>query len=186
MIRTFIAVKLPDIVRRLLEEQALAFEKLLPDGTVRWVKPELMHLTLRFLGDTADDRLPAIYDALDRVGTETAPFTLRLEKSGAFPIPRRPRVLWAGLQDDAGQAAALKQRLDAALTPLGWEPEARPFTSHITLGRTKGDQRTVATLPLGMALPPAEAPVTAIHLIESKLRPAGPVYSTLHTARLLG
>lgn len=181
-IRTFVAIHLSDEARQVLGQINQELARQVPRG-VRWVAPELMHLTLRFLGDTAVARLPAISQALDAVGAAHAPFQLRLDGLGCFPNRRRPRVIWAGLQGDLDDASALKEAIDAVLVDLGWDPEDRPFSPHLTLGRVK-DSRELGGLRWDTAVQPATVPVTAVHLIESQLTPQGSIYTVRHTSTL--
>ncbi|MCA9932045.1 MAG: RNA 2',3'-cyclic phosphodiesterase, partial [Anaerolineales bacterium] len=160
-IRTFIAVDLPAAARAAWGGVAQQLAAQLPSTAVRWVKPERMHLTLRFLGDTAVSQLPMLADGLDQMAQQFAPFSLRLSHLGCFPNERRPHVVWVGLQGDTEALAALKKGVDAALVPLGWEAETRPFQAHLTVGRVK-DARQLAGVQWGMAVEEVEVPVTAV------------------------
>ena len=182
-IRAFIAVDLPDDARDTLGQVGAALAGRTPRGAVKWVRPELMHLTLRFLGDTPVDRLPAIVAALDATAAAHAPFTLHLTDVGCFPSPRQPRVVWVGLGGDEKALPALKATLDTALVPLGWPPDDKPFRAHLTLGRVRegADARGV---DWSTPVPPRAIPVAALHLIESQLRPEGAVYTVRHSSGL--
>ncbi len=182
-IRAFIAIHLPPEVQAALGQVAAALGEGLPRGAVRWVQPELMHLTLHFLGDTDVAKLPAISRAMDEAVAGRAPFTLTLDGIGCFPNPRRPRVVWAGLAGDSAQLLALKAALDEQLAALGWPPEDKPFRAHLTLGRVK-DERAAQGLDLSAPLPPLAVPVTAIYLMESQLRPNGPIYTVRHESSI--
>lgn len=187
-IRAFIAIDLPPEVKAELGRVAEALGAGLPRGAVRWVRPAQMHLTLRFLGDTPADRLPDVGRALDAVAAAQAPFALRLNGVGCFPNRRAPRVVWVGLAaPDGGESApllALKAALDEELTPLGWPPEEKPFRAHLTLGRVK-DERAARGMKWAADVPPLAVPVAALHLIESDLRPDGPIYTVRHTGGLV-
>lgn len=182
--RAFIAITLPDAVWQRLGETSQALAALAPPRAVRWVSPDLLHLTVRFLGDTDVAKLPAIYAALDRVAAAHPVFTMRLDRLGCFPNPRRPRVIWVGLHDEGGQAAVLQQAVDQALIPLGWQPEGKPFQLHLTLGRVKDEAARLSELPWGEKQEPLLVPVASLHLIESQLRPSGPIYTVRHTSPL--
>lgn len=187
-IRAFIAIDLPPDVKAALGHVAATLGEGLPRGTVRWVRPEQMHLTLAFLGDTPVEKLPEIEAALDTITTQQQPFALALDGVGCFPNRRRPRVVWVGLAAAGGGESApllvLKAALDEALTPLGWLPEDKPFRAHLTLGRVK-DERAAQGIEWTADVPPLTVPVTAIHLIESQLRPEGPLYTIRHTSQLV-
>lgn len=183
-IRAFIAVELPEAVRQFLYETALSLADRVPAGAVRWVKPGAMHLTLHFLGDTPVDKLPALGAGLDRVVGHRPSFALHLGELGCFPNPRRPRVIWAGVAGTGPALADLKRAVDEMLAPLGWAPEDdKPFQAHLTLGRVKHSNQLIQ-LPWGERLAPRPVPVDAIYLIESQLRPDGPVYTIRHKAPL--
>lgn len=183
MIRTFIAIQLPPPVQQTLGAVSAQLAEKVPERTVRWVKPELMHLTLRFLGDTAVSAVPQLASVLDEVAARHPAFSLQTDSLGCFPNTRRPRVIWIGLQGDRTAAGALKSAIDAALGALGWSPEARPFRAHLTLGRVR-DSRRVQGVSWQADVPPLLIPVTAVHLVESILRPSGPTYTNRHTSAL--
>ena len=182
-IRAFIAIDLPAEVKQALGDVAAALAAGVPRGAVRWVRPEQIHLTLRFLGDTPIDRLPALAAALDDVAGRHSPFVLRLTTTGCFPNARRPRVVWVGLGGEAAALAALVAGLNTALGALGLPPEDKPFRAHLTLGRVK-DERAAQEIDWSAAVPALNVPVAAIRLIESQLRPDGPVYTVRHTSQL--
>lgn len=112
----------------------------LPDGMrdVRWVRLDGLHLTLRFLGPTPDERLAATTTALVDVSRRAVPIDARLAGTGVFPANGRPRTLWVGLTAGAEALAAVERELDEALQVAGWPPDARPFRAHLTLARSDG------------------------------------------------
>ncbi|MFO7539622.1 MAG: RNA 2',3'-cyclic phosphodiesterase [Chloroflexota bacterium] len=181
-IRTFIAVELPAAVREYLGSVTAELAAHTKSGLVRWVRPERMHLTLCFLGETAVSQVPAVAAALDRVAVQQRPFQLQLTELGAFPNQKRPRVVWVGLGGEMALLAALKQQVDEALLPLGWPPEKRPFNPHLTLGRVK-DSGVGQQIRWQTGVEQLVIPVTAVHLIESQLRPDGPRYTIRHSSR---
>jgi RNA 2',3'-cyclic 3'-phosphodiesterase len=140
--RLFVAVPVADDVRDrirgVMEEVAGGSVDERAFGQPRWVRVDGLHLTLRFLGATQDERQPALADAISAVAAAVAPFRVELSGGGAFPDPRRPRVLWIGIVEGAPHLADMARRLDERLMPLGWPPEGRPFAPHLTLARTDG------------------------------------------------
>lgn len=182
-IRAFIAIRLPPPVEQALADIGRALALTVPRGGVRWVRPEQIHLTLRFLGDTPVAQLDAIGKAMDAAVTDVLPFSLHLSGVGAFPNTRQPRVIWTGLDGEIKRLHALKSALDEQLTLLGLPSEDKPFRAHLTLGRVK-DQRAVEGLEWSVDVPAVELPVTATYLIESRLRPDGPVYTERHVSKL--
>lgn len=180
-IRAFIAIPLSSEVQTLLGAVSQTWSEQIPERSVRWVKPHLMHITLRFLGDTGIASLPTLADALDGIAARNDAFTLRLDRPGCFPNNKRPRVIWMGLQGQLDTARALKQEIDEALVPLGWEQEHQSFRPHLTIGRVK-DSRKVRGFRWEANVEPLPVPVQVIHLIESALHPTGPVYTVRHKA----
>lgn len=182
-IRAFIAIALPAAVRAELARVGAAWGEQLPPRAVRWVQPDNMHLTLRFLGDTAVAQLPPLSHLLDELAARHSAFRLQLDGVGCFPNRKRPRVLWTGVGGDTAAMQALKKDLDGGLVPLGWERETKPFQAHLTVGRVK-DNRAAAGAAWQVGVSPLSWPVTAVHLIESELTRAGPLYTGRHTASL--
>lgn len=181
--RAFIAIHLPAEVQEVLGAVGQELAPRVPDRAVTWVKPDRMHLTLRFLGDTPVSRLDELAEMLDAVAAQYRPFQLQLDRLGAFPNERRPRVIWVGLGGDVQDAAALQKALDAALIPLGWQPEGKPFSPHLTLGRVKRANDPIR-LPWGKGVAPASFTVGEIYLMESQLHPQGPLYTVRHASKL--
>ncbi len=149
---------------------------------VKWVEPENLHLTLKFLGEVPARQTDRIVAVLEQACRGQAPFELELAGLGAFPGARAPRVVWIGVRDGLAALAALAGRVEDALVALGFEREARPFSAHLTLGRIREPERA---RPLGRALEAGGPAVLgrmaadAVWLMRSDLRPAGPVYTSL-------
>jgi 2'-5' RNA ligase len=190
-LRLFIAIDLGPDARAALRAAQDECRRL--DLPVRWVDPAGAHLTLKFLGDTDPALVTPLAGALATVAAGHRPFTLSTAAPGTFPNPRRPRVLWLGLAGDLARLARLHRDLDATLTPLGFAPETRPFSPHLTLGRVREDRardmaaatpQLATTFARLAAQPGAPLPVTGIHLIRSELRPGGSRYTPLATAPL--
>lgn len=182
-IRAFVAVELPPEAQAALGSVSEALAGRVPPGSVRWVRPELIHLTLRFLGETAVSQLPSISAVLDEVGRQSGPLTLRLGPVGCFPTCKRPRVIWVGLEGDLRSLAALQRRVEEALVPLGWAAEKRPFQPHLTLGRVK-DVGQVSRVSWEVKVEAVAVAVTAVVLVQSQLQKSGPDYTNLHVSRL--
>jgi 2'-5' RNA ligase len=182
-LRTFIAIELPAETRSYLFQSGQKMAENVPSRAVRWVAPENMHLTLRFLGDTPEDKLPMIAAELDAITQEFQSFELYLNEIGCFPNRKRPRVVWVGLAGDLKSLNALQGRIEQAVQALGWQAEGRPFRAHLTIGRVK-DQSQAARLSWEQQLEQKAVSVSAINLIESMLRPSGPVYTIRHKSVL--
>ena len=188
-IRAFIAVELPPAVREAVEGVVRELRSGIGDG-VRWVRPEGIHLTLKFLGDIDADSVPAISDALGSCAASAAPFDLFLEGVGVFPNARRPRVVWIGLGGALEPLLALQQSVERELEELGFARERRPFTPHLTLGRVRDGVSASQVRGVSEAIAAttverrAELPVREISLMQSDLRPSGAVYTRLYAAEL--
>ena len=154
---------------------------------LRLVDPNGVHLTLKFLGNVDSSRVSVLTDALDAVGEGAAPFALQLSGVGAFPTPRSPRVLWAGVTGDIESLTALARLVDEACSTLRFSRERRPFSPHLTLARVREnasahERQHSASILENIGLAPGKPfPVEAFHLIRSTLTQSGPIYETVHT-----
>jgi RNA 2',3'-cyclic 3'-phosphodiesterase len=193
MLRTFIAVELDARLKTALVEAQASLRHSVSPRAVRWVQPEGIHLTLKFLGDTPLDRIEGIKAALAGAAGQVAPFTVTLGGMGCFPDLRRPRVVWLGVHGPTGSLACLWQAVESRVAPLGFPTEKRPFSPHLTLGRVQsyvsGSElrdigQVVAASAADASGPLGEMAVTAVAYIKSDLRPTGAVYTTLFEAAL--
>jgi 2'-5' RNA ligase len=181
MIRSFIAIDLPEATRHTL---AAVQEHLKQSGAgVRWVKPSSIHLTLKFLGNIQAAQVEDIALAVAQEIRDQPPITLGAAGLGAFPSRRKPRVLWIGMEGEVQRLNGIQARLENALEPLGFDREKRPFRPHLTIGRVK-DRRRLQSLIDAMAelkIPEFDSfDVTEIILYKSDLRPTGAIYTKLH------
>lgn len=178
-IRTFLAVELDEPAREALREFQSA---LMASGLeARWVKPENIHLTIRFLGEIIPADIEKISASVRAVAEKVKPFRVTIRGAGAFPSLQRPRVVWAGLEDPSA-ALELEKLITAALRQIGFPPEDKEFHPHFTLARTRGGNRTAALeqfLRGGCSRPIADLFVDHVALIKSDLKPTGPTYTTL-------
>jgi RNA 2',3'-cyclic 3'-phosphodiesterase len=185
--RLFIAVPAPPAVRT---AAAAAADRLRGTGDVRWVSPDRVHLTLRFLGDTPAGQVPALLEALEKSANRFSRFVVELGDVGAFPNGRKPQTLWLGVRGEAERLVRLAAEVDRALGELGIPPEGRAFRPHLTIGRVRSP-RGLAELAArlqeeGRRGSSVEWPVTEIHLVRSVLQPAGPLYTPLGRFPLAG
>src|SRR3954464_1479058 len=135
--RLFVGIELCEALRDAAASVAGALRTALgPSVDVRWVAPEKLHVTVRFIGSVADARVPAVVDALARP-IAVAPFDVQLGPCGAFPRSGPPRVIWIGLAAGEPSVREIHDELDRRLEPLGFAREARPFSAHLTLARVK-------------------------------------------------
>jgi 2'-5' RNA ligase len=187
--RLFVALEPTDAVRRRLA--AIAGELRRAAGRaaddVRWVQPENVHLTLQFLGAVPDARVGDVGEAVRAAAAGSRALSLEVKGAGGFPNARRPRVVWIGLAGDVEPLVALVQDLGRRLAPLGFPPEDRPFSPHLTLGRAR-DGRGAPGLA-GALAQAAQADGVAwrtseVVLFESHLSPHGPRYEAIVRAPL--
>ena len=134
--RAFIAIDLPESVKPFLSEAQKALKQY--GFRVKWIRPQNIHLTLKFLGDTATADINKIAEAMRLAASECPGLSLAAKGIGVFPNVRRPRVIWAGLDGQLEALADLQRALEAQLADLGFTRDSRPFKSHLTLGRVKG------------------------------------------------
>lgn len=181
-LRLFVACELPDEVRRGLGRVQDELRRL-GAGRLRWVRPEGIHVTLKFLGEVEESRVEEITSAL---ASAVEPFELRLRLAslGGFGGARL-RVVWVGLEGDVEALASLAGRVEAALRPLGFPRERRPFAAHLTLARVpdqvpSAERRQLAGLIERYRLPPLPSMIlTEVRLMRSILGPGGSVYHRL-------
>lgn len=191
-IRVFIAIPLPESLLERLSDVQYRLKGKVPHRSVRWVQPEGIHLTLKFLGDTPKKKLPDIEQALEVVARNTPACTLTAEGLGCFPNPRRPRVLWVGVQEPTGRLEALQAAIEEAMTSLGYPPERHSFTPHLTLGRVRRRASRSDVAEISEAITEtkietlSEFPADRFELIQSELKPTGAEYTTLETFLLRG
>jgi len=183
--RLFIAINIPKKERERIHRSARILRE--QDYPVRWVKADLFHLTLKFLGDVRPGSLPTIESVLERVGRGTDPFDLEIGGFGAFPTIRRPRVLWLGVEPSPA-LRCLKQDLEWALSDHGFERETRAFHPHFTLGRATANDGAGAFRGLDDLAPKlgyqSEAKVRKVDLMESHLSASGPRYEIVSSFSL--
>jgi len=166
-------------------------EKQVPSRSVRWVRLEGIHLTLKFLGDTLTEKLPEIERALAAVARHAPACTFTVGELGCFPNPRRPRVVWVGVQEPTGRLAALQDSIEEVMVPFGYPPEGRGFTPHLTLGRVRRRTPRSDVAQVGEAVTATrvgtldEVPADHFALIRSVLKPTGAKYTTLAEFKLL-
>ena len=189
-LRTFIAVELDAEARRQLKNLQVNLQPLVQPGLVRWVAPENIHITLKFLGETRPDQVAAVSSALDSLGPTILPFRVTLAGRGCFPNFKRPHVVWAGLVDRGQRLQKLADAVERSISPLGWPTETRPFTPHLTIARISDSATSRERALLGAAIEQFEVgdlstlAVSAITFIRSDLQPGGPVYTVLREVKL--
>jgi 2'-5' RNA ligase len=182
--RLFVAVPFPAETKNQLGKLIDDWRK--SGDKVGWVKKENLHLTLKFLGETSIDQLEQLKKRLAENLTGEVTFPFSLSGAGAFPNLNRPRVLWVGVTEGKERLANLAQKMEQATVPLGFAPEERGFSAHLTLGRVK-DSRLSGGL-LGQlsscAFEAKNVIVSEVVLFQSELAPGGSIYTPLASFEL--
>ena len=187
-IRAFIAVELPDEIRAAIGklEEELKSAGNIP---VKWVNPGGMHLTLVFLGNIIDSQIGDITAAMELAAQGIPPFTLEAGTPGAFPNLKRVRVVWVGLKGGTDTLCRLQRRIESNLEPLGFVPEVREFTPHLTLARVRNEASAAERNRLGELIFSTEfeagiIKVSSVSLMRSQLSRTGAVYSRIRSIEL--
>jgi 2'-5' RNA ligase len=189
MLRCFLAVELPASVQEAIEAATMGPRARLGTKLVRWVAIRNVHLTLKFLGDTAPSSMSAISAALQAEVRQYQAFEVRVRGFGAFPNNRKPRVLWVGL-DAPPVLSSLQHELDVATARLGYNSEERQFSPHLTVGRVRPEAGASAIQKIREEIEQTSVGelgvvrVEAVHLFSSELQAAGSIYTNIFTAPL--
>jgi len=155
-----------------------------------WVNPDSIHLTLKFLGNIAIDRTGEITRAMEEAVQGISPFHLEVKELGVFPNLRRVQVAWVGISGDVDKLSQLQKRIETNLTPLGFAPESRAFTPHLTLARLRDQASLDERQRFGQLITNAKfeaaytIEVDAISLMRSQLTREGAIYSRISLVEL--
>ena len=188
-VRSFVAIELPDELRQELVE----LETQLKTGNqpwVKWVDPYSIHLTLKFLGNVAVGRIGEITKAVEEATRGVYPFPLEIKDLGVFPNLKRVQVAWVGLRGEVDKLGQLQRRVESSLAPLGFAPESRQFTPHLTLARIRNQASLDERQRFGQLIASAKfeaahsIEVDALSLMRSQLTREGAIYSRISSVRL--
>jgi 2'-5' RNA ligase len=188
-IRAFIAIELPEVVRSSLAELQNDLKRS-EHAPVKWVAPDSIHLTLKFLGNVDAPKTEPIAAAISQAARTVRPFSLQLGATGAFPNLGAPRVVCVGLGGDTNSLVALHRRIERSLAPLGFSPDKRPFSPHLTLGRVRDSASSSERRGLGEAVsslkvgPSLAFEAKAVSLMQSTLTRERAIYNCLASAAL--
>ena len=183
-IRLFVACELPGEAR----EALAAVQRLLQERGaqgLRWVRPEGIHLTLKFLGEVPARRLEEVEEALARAVRDPFRLSVRLGRVGSFGGSAGLRVVWVGLEGDVEALAGLATQVERALQSLGFPRERRPFAAHLTLARVRdgvspNDRRRLFEIVRSLEPPTLPGAILeTVSLMQSTLRPGGAIYQCL-------
>lgn len=184
-VRLFVACEIPDDVKEAIGETIEGLRKK-SGPAVRWIKPEGVHVTLKFLGEVPVKKLPAIKLAIQEAVVGHSPFELEFSNIGTFGGREGLRIMWVGIAGDVLRLEALVRAVNAALTVVGFEPERRPFRPHLTLGRVRDEIGTRQRAEIEVAVGKTEVPgvswrTSQVSLMRSRLGPGGASYEVLAT-----
>jgi len=188
-VRSFIAIELSEELKQELI-QLEAQLKLGKQPWVKWVDPYSIHLTLKFLGSIAADKIGDITRAMEAAAQGISPFHLEVRDLGVFPNLRRVQVVWVGVGGEVDKLGQLQQRIESDLAPLGFAPESRPFTPHLTLARLRDWAPLDERQRFGQLIASTKfeavhsIKVDAISLMRSQLTREGAIYSRVSSVRL--
>jgi 2'-5' RNA ligase len=188
-VRSFIAIELPDELKAGLT-QLQSRLKLGEQSWVKWVDSHSIHLTLKFLGSIAVGRIDEITKAIEEAAQGIPPFHLEVKDLGVFPNLRRVQVAWVGISGEIDKLNQLQQRIESNLARLGFAPESRPFTPHLTLARLRAQASPNERQRFGQLIAGTEfgtaysIKVDSINLMRSQLTREGAIYSRISSVRL--
>jgi 2'-5' RNA ligase len=183
--RLFIALSIPDAIRAEISSFVKGLRRI--GGDVKWVEPENLHVTLKFMGETPLQRVSGITGAMDGALKGMEAFTVEMKGLGAFPGLQRPRVFWAGISGGAVELQSAAGSIEDALELAGFDRSDREFRAHLTIGRarTQGNLQGVAgEIARNSGRAWGEFRAQGIHLVQSRLSRQGPQYTIIHTTAL--
>ena len=189
-VRSFIAIELPNELKSGIT-QLQAQLKLGKVPSVKWVDPSSIHLTLKFLGNVALDRIGEITTAMETAAKEISPLHLEVKGLGVFPNLRRVQVAWVGVSGEINKLSQIQQRIESNLAPLGFTAESRPFTPHLTLARLRDQVSPDERQGFGQLIADTKFEavytfrVDSINLMKSQLTREGAIYSRLSSVGLM-
>ena len=184
--RAFIAIDVSDEIKEAIAKVEAHLRYAAAD--VKWVRPETVHLTIKFLGEINEEKAKEAGRILDKIAGKVRPFELGIKDVGAFPGVTSPRVIWVGLGKGAAESTALAGEVDEALSKIGYEKESRPFSPHLTIGRVKSPKnkeklKEKIVSAVGLNLPATKScEASSVILYQSTLTPQGSIYTKLHEA----
>jgi len=190
-IRSFIAIELPEEAKKGLARLRRGLERD-EHRFVKWVDPQGIHLTLKFLGNIPSKRVTEITDAIKKATGGISPFHLEISGLGAFPSLKQPRVFWVGVSGELDKLSGLQQNIDSVIAALGFAREERPFVAHLTVARIRegaspAERRSFGELVASTAFEDKYlVEVEAVRLMRSQLTPAGAIYTCLSVVGLGG
>ena len=179
--RLFCAFELPETLRTRIDDHAKRVRDAVPDSSASWSRPDNIHLTVKFFGNVDPKRVTAITAAAERVVQDLAPIQIEVGKTGVFPRPSRPQVLWIGVEDPSNMLLKLQQRLDDEFALEGFAKEDRAFRPHLTIARIRKQHNAphLAQTHLAMNFKAVDVTLSELVLFRSELSSKGSRYTPI-------
>lgn len=186
--RMFCAFELPESLRAQIDQHGQRVREAVSEAAASWSRPENIHLTVKFLGNVDPQRVPVISAAAARVVKEFSPIQIEVGKTGVFPRPSRPQVLWVGINDQSGALANLHKQLQNEFAREGFPKEERAFRPHLTIARIRKPHNSdrLAEAHLGMEFSSVTIELSELILFRSELSSKGSKYTPISRHRLPG
>lgn len=187
LLRAFIAIQVPQEIKTQIMSQTVELRRKV-GRSVRWGSAENIHVTLKFLGDVSPKQVDLLSQMLNNLAQTHPPFDVVADGLGIFPNLRRPRVIWVGLHEAAQQLTKLQQSVETGAAQLGHAPENKSFSPHLTIGRVREPLAAQELLVLQDAFKGTRVQlnesfiIRSVDLMQSELKPSGPIYTCLSTA----
>ena len=184
--RTFCAFELPESLRARIDQHSQLVREAVPEAAASWSRSENIHLTVKFFGNVDQQRVPVISAVAAHVATEFSPIQIEVGKTGVFPRPSRPQVLWIGIHDPSQALANLHKQLENQLAPEGFPKEDRAFRPHLTTARIRKphDAAKLAQTHLETKFDTVEISLNELVLFRSELSSRGSKYTAISRHRL--
>lgn len=184
--RMFCAFELPESLRARIDEHSQAVRDAIPEAAASWSRAENIHLTVKFFGNVDQQQVAAISAAAARVAKEFSPIQIEVGKTGVFPRPSRPQVLWIGVEDASNALANLHKQLENEFAREGFPKEERAFRPHLTIARIRKphDAARLAQTHLAAKFELVEISLNELVLFRSELSSKGSKYTAISRHRL--
>ncbi|HYP27893.1 MAG TPA: RNA 2',3'-cyclic phosphodiesterase [Blastocatellia bacterium] len=176
-IRTFICIEIPESIKERIRGLQQSLRRI--DAQASWVKPENIHLTLKFLGDVESTRIERVRDGVERASGSTSRFQVTVGGAGCFPSPKSPRVLWVGLSGMPDELLKLHKQIEDSLAREGFPRDAKKFSPHLTIARLRAPRNAsqLAEALIATGFEPGTFEAREVIVMRSDLNPKGSIYT---------